>query len=126
MSTVRPDPVRLDQALERIDRSARAEVSRPQLERFRAVRRRHQVAEEGEASRQGLADEIDTFIMPELDNPAVFDGSRYLDQLEDLADQLGDPEQLTDPIDKGGALVLRHEVKKHRLLWHYLNSLVDG
>ncbi|MEM8948519.1 MAG: hypothetical protein AAGA21_02965 [Pseudomonadota bacterium] len=125
MSTVRPDPVRLDQALERIGRSDRADVSRPQLERFSAVWRDPSPVEEGMASRDGLVDEIFEFIMPELNNPNMFEGSRYLDLLEDLSDQLGDPEEATEQIDRWGALVIRHEVRKHRLLWQYLNSLVD-
>lgn len=126
MSTLRTDPVRLDQALERIGRSDRAEISRPQLERFRAVWRDPSPVEEGQASRDGLVDEIFEFIMPELNDPGMFEGSRYLDMLEDLSDQLGDPEETEDQIDRWGALVLRHEVRKHRLLWQYLNSLVDS
>ena len=126
MSTVRPDPVRLDQALERIGRSERANVSRPQLERFGPVWRDPSPIEEGEANRDGLVDEIFDFIMPELNNPSMFEGSRYLDMLEDLSEQLGDPEEATEQIDRWGAMVLRHEVRKHRLLWQYLNSLVDS
>lgn len=126
MSTVRPDPVRLDQALERIGRSQRADVSRPQLERFSSVWRDPTPFEEGKASREGLADEVFDFIMPELDNPGLFEGSRYLDLLEDLAEQFGDPEESDEQIDQWGAMVLQHEVRKHRLLWQYLNSLVDS
>jgi len=126
MSTVRPDPVRLDQALERIGRSERADVSRPQLERFSTVWRDPMPFEEGKASREGLADEIFDFIMPELDNPGLFEGSRYLDLLEDLAEQFGEPEEASEQIDQWGAMVLQHEVRKHRLLWQYLNSLVDS
>lgn len=126
MSTIRPDPVRLDRALERIERSAEAPVSRPQLERFSAVWRDPSPVEEGQASRDGLVDEIFDFIMPELRNPGMFEGSRYLDMLEDLSEQLGDPEEATEQIDRWGGMVLRHEVKKHRLLWQYLNSLVDS
>jgi hypothetical protein len=126
MSTVRPDPVRLDRALERIERSEQADVSRPQLERFSAVWRDPTAVEEGLASRDGLVDEIFDFIMPELRNPGMFEGSRYLDMLEDLSDQLGDPEEGGEQIERWGALVLRHEVRKHRLLWQYLNSLVDS
>lgn len=125
MSTLRTDPVRLDQALERIERSNRADVSRAQLERFQAVWRDPSPIEEGQASRDGLVDEIFAFIMPELKNPGMFEGSRYLDMLEDLSEQLGEPEDADDQIDRWGALVLRHEVRKHRLLWQYLNSLVN-
>lgn len=125
MSTLRTDPVRLDQALERIERSNRADVSRAQLERFQAVWRDPSPIEEGQASRDGLVDEIFAFIMPELKNPGMFEGSRYLDMLEDLSEQLGEPEEADDQIDRWGALVLRHEVRKHRLLWQYLNSLVN-
>lgn len=125
MSTMRPDPVRLDRALERIERSNEAAVSRPQLERFSAVWRDPTPVEEGQASRDGLVDEIFDFIMPELRNPGMFAGSRYLDMLEDLSDQLGEPEEASEQIDRWGGMVLRHEVKKHRLLWQYLNSLVD-
>jgi hypothetical protein len=125
MSTMRPDPVRLDRALERIDRSSEAAVSRPQLERFSAVWRDPSPVEEGQANRDGLVDEIFSFIMPELNDPGMFEGSRYLDMLEDLADLIGDPDEATEEIDRWGSIVLRHEVKKHRLLWHYLNSLVD-
>jgi hypothetical protein len=122
---MRTDPVRLDHALERIERSDRAEKSRVQLERFQPIWRDPSSVEEGQASRDGLVDEIFDFIMPKLDNPALFEGSRYLNVLEDLADDLGDPDDCEDQIDKLGGLVLRHEVKKHRLLWRYLNSLVD-
>lgn len=125
MSTLRTDPVRLDQALERIERSNRADISRAQLERFQAVWRDPSPIEEGQASRDGLVDEIFAFIMPELKNPGMFEGSRYLDMLEDLSEQLGEPEDADDQIDRWGALVLRHEVRKHRLLWQYLNSLVN-
>ncbi|MEM9442304.1 MAG: hypothetical protein AAGA73_17815 [Pseudomonadota bacterium] len=125
MSTIRPEALRLDRALERIDRSSEAAVSRPQLERFSAVWRDPSPVEEGQASRDGLVDEIFTFIMPELRNPSMFEGSRYLDMLEDLTEQLGDPEDAKEEIDRWGGMVLRHEVKKHRLLWQYLNSLVD-
>ncbi len=123
---MRTDPVRLDHALERVRRSDRAEASHVQLERFQPVWRDPTSIEEGQANREGLVDEIFAFIMPELDNPAMFEGSRYLGILEDLTDDLGDPESCDDQIDKLGGLVLRHEVKKHRLLWKYLNSLVDS
>jgi hypothetical protein len=123
---MRTDSVRLDHALERIDRGESAQVSRPQLERFQAVWRDPSPIEEGQASGDGLVDEIFDFIMPELKNPGMFEGSRYLDMLEDLSDQLGEPEDAKDQIDRWGALVLRHEVRKHRLLWRYLNSLVDS
>ncbi len=126
MSTLATGSVRLDQALERVGRSTQAEVSRPQLERFSAVWRDPSPVEEGEASSEGLVDEIFEFIMPEMRNPTLFEGSRYLDLLEDLSEQLGEPEDAGDQIDRWGALVLRHEVRKHRLLWHYLNSLVDS
>ncbi len=126
MSTLATGSVRLDQALERVGRSTQAEVSRPQLERFSAVWRDPSPVEEGKASSEGLADEIFEFIMPEMRNPTLFEGSRYLDLLEDLSEQLGEPEDAGDQIDRWGALVLRHEVRKHRLLWHYLNSLVDS
>lgn len=122
---MRTDPVRLDHALERIERSDRARVSSAQLERFQPVWRDPTSVEEGQASRDGLVDEIFDFIMPKLDNPAMFEGSRYLGVLEDLTDELGDPEDCDDQIDRLGSLVLHHEVKKHRLLWKYLNSLVD-
>lgn len=118
--------VRLDQALERVERSSNARASRPQLERFSAVFRDPTPVEEGEAKRDGLVDEIFEFIMPELKNPGLFEGSRYLDLLEDLSDQLGEPDDAEGEVERWGALVLRHEVKKHRLLWQYLNSLVDG
>ncbi len=123
---MRTDPVRLDHALERIRKSDRAETSRVQLERFQPVWRDPTSIEEGQASRDGLVDEIFAFIMPDLDDPAMFEGSRYLGVLEDLTDDLGDPEDCDDQIDRLGSLVLRHEVKKHRLLWKYLNSLVDS
>jgi len=125
MSTMRTEPVRLDRALERVQRSNRAHASRAQLERFQPVWRDPTSVEEGQASRDGLVEEIFAFIMPKLDNPGLFEGSRYLGVLEDLADELGDPEDCEDQIDRLGSLVLRHEVKKHRLLWKYLNSLVD-
>ena len=126
MSTLGTGPVRLDQALERVGSSAKAEVSRPQLERFSAVWRDPSPVEEGVASRDGLVDEIFDFIMPEMKNPGLFEGSRYLDLLEELSDQLGEPKESDDQIDQWGAMVLRHEVRKHRLLWQYLNSLVDS
>ena len=126
MSSLRTDPVRLDQALERIGRSEKAEASRVQLDRFQPVWRDPTPVEEGQASRDGLVEEVFDFIMPELENPAMFEGSRYLNILEDMADELGDPETCEDQIDKLGGLVLRHEVRKHRLLWQYLNSLVDS
>lgn len=123
---MRTEPVRLDHALERVRRSDRAKTSRVQLERFQPVWRDPTAVEEGKASRDGLVDEIFDFIMPVLENPALFEGSRYLGLLEELADDLGDPEDCNDQIDKLGSMVLRHEVKKHRLLWKYLNSLVDS
>ena len=123
---MRTDSVRLDHALQRVKQSDRAQASRVQLDRFQPVWRDPTAVEEGQASRDGLVEEIFHFIMPELDNPAMFEGSRYLGILEDLTDELGDPEDCEDQIDKLGSLVLRHEVKKHRLLWQYLNSLVDS
>jgi hypothetical protein len=126
MSTLGTGPVRLDQALEQVGRSTKADVSRPQLERFSAVWRDPSPVEEGLASRDGLVNEIFDFIMPEMTNPGLFEGSRYLDLLEELSDQLGEPEESDDQIDQWGAMVLRHEVRKHRLLWQYLNSLVDS
>lgn len=123
---MRTDSVRLDHALQRVKHSDRAKASRVQLDRFQPVWRDPTVVEEGQASRDGLVEEIFDFIMPELDNPAMFEGSSYLGILEDLTDELGDPEDCEDQIDKLGSLVLRHEVKKHRLLWQYLNSLVDS
>lgn len=123
---MRTEPVRLDHALERVRKSDRAKSSRVQLERFQPVWRDPTSAEEGQASRDGLVDEIFDFIMPVLENPALFEGSRYLGLLEELTDDLGDPEDCDDQIDKLGSMVLRHEVKKHRLLWKYLNSLVDS
>ena len=122
---MRTEPVRLDHALERVRKSERAKTSRAQLQRFEPVWRDPTPIEEGEADRDGLVDEIFEFIMPVLENPTLFEGSRYLGLLEDLTDDLGDPEECEDQIDKLGGLVLRHEVKKHRLLWKYLNSLVD-
>lgn len=127
MSTLRTDPVRLDRALERVARNqASAETSRVQLERFQPVWRDPSPVEEGQASRDGLVDEVFEFIMPKLGNPAMFEGSRYLGLLEDIVDLLGEPDEGDDQIDRLGALVLRHEVRKHRLLWQYLNSLVDS
>lgn len=126
MSTLETGPVRLDQALERVGKSAKAEVSRPQLERYSAVWRDPSPAEEGLANREGLVDDVFDFIMPEMNNPALFEGSRYLELLEDLSDQLGEPGDDSDQIEQWGALVIRHELRKHRLLWHYLNSLVDS
>ena len=123
---MRTEPVRLDHALERVRKSDRAKSSRAQLARFQPVWRDPTPIEEGAADRDGLVDEIFEFIMPELDNPALFEGSRYLGLLEELTEDLGDPEECDDQIDKLGSMVLRHEVKKHRLLWRYLNSLVDS
>ena len=123
---MRTEPVRLDHALERVRKSERAKTSRAQLQRFEPVWRDPTPIEEGEADRDGLVDEIFDFIMPVLENPTLFEGSRYLGLLEELTDDLGDPEECEDQIDKLGSLVLRHEVKKHRLLWKYLNSLVDS
>jgi len=126
MSTLGTGPVRLDQALERVGSSTKADVSRPQLERYSAVWRDPSPVEEGLANREGLVDEVFNFIMPEMKNPGLFEGSRYLELLEDLSDQLGEPDEGSDQIDQWGALVIRHEVRKHRLLWQYLNSLVDS
>jgi hypothetical protein len=123
---MRTEPVRLDHALERVRKSERAKTSRAQLQRFEPVWRDPTPIEEGEADRDGLVDEIFEFIMPVLENPTLFEGSRYLGLLEELTDDLGDPEECDDQVDKLGSLVLRHEVKKHRLLWKYLNSLVDS
>ncbi len=123
---MRTEPVRLDHALERVRKSDRAKTSRAQLNRFEPVWRDPTPIEEGEADRDGLVEEIFEFIMPVLDNPSLFEGSRYLGLLEELTEDLGDPEECEDQIDKLGSMVLRHEVKKHRLLWHYLNSLVDS
>ena len=123
---MRTDTVRLDHALERVRRNDRAGLSRAQLERYQPVWRDPTTIEEGQATRDGLVEEIFEFIMPELDNPAMFEGSRYLELLEELVDDLGDPEVCEDQIDKLGGMVLRHEVKKHRLLWQYLNSLVNS
>ncbi len=123
---MRTDTVRLDHALERVQRSDRVKTSKAQLERFQPVWRDPTAAEEGEAKRDGLVDEVFDFIMPELENPAMFEGSRYLGILEDITEELGDPENCDDQIEKLASLVLRHEVKKHRLLWKYLNSLVDS
>ncbi|MGI9435282.1 MAG: hypothetical protein ACR2Q4_10720 [Geminicoccaceae bacterium] len=124
---MRTDPIRLDRALERVARDqARAESSRAQLERFQPVWRDPSPVEEGQISRDGLVDEVFEFIIPRLNNPAMFEGSRYLGMLEDIVDMLGEPDEDDDQIDQLGALVLRHEVRKHRLLWQYLNSLVDS
>jgi len=123
---MRTDAVRLDHALERVRKSERAKTSRAQLERFEPVWRDPTPIEEGEADRDGLVEEIFEFIMPEVENPGLFEGSRYLGLLEELTEDLGDPEQCEDQIDKLGSMVLRHEIKKHRLLWQYLNSLVNS
>jgi len=123
---MRTDAVRLDHALERVRKSERAKTSRAQLERFAPVWRDPTPIEEGEADRDGLVEEIFEFIMPEVENPGLFEGSRYLGLLEELTEDLGDPEQCEDQIDKLGSMVLRHEIKKHRLLWQYLNSLVNS
>ncbi len=125
MAGLRTDPVPLDHALERIAGSAVAAASRPQLTRFQAVRRRRD-GDDLASPAASLVDEMFDFLMPQLSQPGLFQGSRYLSVLEELAGLLDEPSEATDEADRWAALVLRHELRKHRLLWQYRNSLVDG
>lgn len=118
--------VRLDRALGRLEPRGRAEpATGAQLERFDAVAPARRRPADPAAPRPGLAAEVLDFIMPSLD-ARVLHGAVYAGLLEALAAELAAAPPDDDPFARRGAAIVRHELRRHRLLLRYLNGLIEG
>lgn len=123
---IRTEPTRLDTALQAVAKSASKPAERAVAERFAPVWR-DRGRRDRVVGQRGLVDIEFDYIMPELGDSRVLRGADYLKTLESLLDMLNeeDDDRDGDDIDHWAAVLVHHEVRKFRLLWQYMNGLVD-
>lgn len=123
---IRTEATRLDKALQTVAKSAVRPAEKAVAERFAPVWR-DRGRRERVVGAPGLVDVEFDYIMPELGENHALRGASYLKTLESLLDVLerDRDDEADDDIDRWAAVLVHHEVRKFRLLWQYVNGLVD-
>ena len=126
MSDLKAGTVRLDRTIERLDESEVSPGDAVQLKRFEVVLRAAGRRGSFGLAPESLEEQLFDFAMPHLADPRIMQGERYLALLENLAEAMSRAPDDQDKLGRYAALVLRSELRRHRLLRSYVNALIEA
>ena len=126
MSSLKPEPVRLDRAIELIAEQDAAATDAARTQRLDVVLRSSRRRAAFGLAPESLVDQLFEFTMPRLEDPWILTGARYLALLEELAQHLPDEAVLGGELRRYAERLLRSEIRRHRLLRRYLNALIGS
>lgn len=126
MTNVKTETIRLDRALERVMVGDVPPADAAQARYFEdMIDGSHHPPGFG-LRPDGLSEQVFEAIMPRLRDGRILRSSRYLLVLQELAALLAPAEERKDRVKRVGAAIVRGEIRRHLLLRHYLNSLVES
>ena len=126
MSDLKAGPVRLDRTIEELNESEISPSDRVQLQRFEVVLRAGRRRGGFGLAPEGLEERLFDFAMPQLADPRIMQGERYLALLEELAEAMSRKPADQDKLGRYAAMVLRSELRRHHLLRSYVNALIEA